>query len=563
MELIFIDDGSTNQSCINTIKILENKYSNVKTYFFEPGGSGSASRARNKGVYLSSSKYICYLDPDNEAIGDGYYELYKCIKEYDVDFVIGNIKLKNSSSTEYFDYYKEFIKVNNNKSISHNGREILLKTNFLAQSIQACIINKEYLFRNNLEMVDGAIGEDTLFFYEMIAKSKKVMAIDEYIHIYNTDVDNSLTNSISTSYFKKHLIAEKAKAKFLKDFNLYNKYKENLHDYYINRWIKSKLELVPKDKLNECEAIVSDIEALYSYIFTIIIPVFNTKYNLLQRCFNSLLRNTLFDKLEILIIDDGSDNIETIEYIKKLDSTYNNVKTYFFEQGGSGSASRPRNKGIKLSTTNYITFLDPDNEAFKEGYTELYEKMIKHKGDLIVGNIYFDDDKSRRINDYYTTALSVNPNTNIINDTRNLLIKSDFMAQSIQACLISKQLITENNLSMVEGSIGEDTLFFYELVLNAKKMLITDSIIHIYHRNNFNSILNKIDITYFEKILISEIEKNKLLKKSNLLDDYLKIRYRIHLNDYILSKVEYLNQNDRSKAEKIINTIENLNKNKL
>ena len=81
MELIFIDDGSTNQSCINTIKILENKYSNVKTYFFEPGGSGSASRARNKGVYLSSSKYICYLDPDNEAIGDGYYELF-CYWKY-------------------------------------------------------------------------------------------------------------------------------------------------------------------------------------------------------------------------------------------------------------------------------------------------------------------------------------------------------------------------------------------------------------------------------------------------------------------------------------------------
>ena len=68
MEILLIDDGSTDEETINTISDIKNKYTNVRTYSFTDGGSGTASRPRNKGIELATAKYVTYLDPDNEAI---------------------------------------------------------------------------------------------------------------------------------------------------------------------------------------------------------------------------------------------------------------------------------------------------------------------------------------------------------------------------------------------------------------------------------------------------------------------------------------------------------------
>lgn len=82
------------------------------------------------------------------------------------------------------------------------------------------------------------------------------------------------------------------------------------------------------------------------------------------------------------------------------------MTTYFFDQGGSGSAARPRNKGIEISKEPYVTYLDPDNEAISDGYAKLYEKIqqtdvdmafgailcVRHPRNLCVLDIYFKTD---------------------------------------------------------------------------------------------------------------------------------------------------------------------------
>ena len=69
--------------------------------------------------------------------------------------------------------------------------------------------------------------------------------------------------------------------------------------------------------------------------------------------------------MTVYLIDDGSTDENTIKIINKLANRYDNVKTFFFGDGGSGSAARPRNKGVEISTEPYITYLDPDNEAIR------------------------------------------------------------------------------------------------------------------------------------------------------------------------------------------------------
>ena len=101
--------------------------------------------------------------------------------------------------------------------------------------------------------------------------------------------------------------------------------------------------------------------------------------------------------MEIIIVDDGSTDNYTPMIVNRLVRENNNVKAYFYNDGGSGSASRPRNKGYELSTAPFITYLDPDNEAINDGYYHLYKEIENKEVDLVVGNMVKLDTKKRTL----------------------------------------------------------------------------------------------------------------------------------------------------------------------
>ena len=108
-------------------------------------------------------------------------------------------------------------------------------------------------------------------------------------------------------------------------------------------------------------------------LLSVIIPVYNAdKY--LKNTFDSLISQTVFQNLEIIIINDGStDNSRNI--CEEFQKNYDNAVLINQQNFGVSAA---RNAGIKISRGKYITFLDADD------YIEnnLYEKEL----DLIISN---------------------------------------------------------------------------------------------------------------------------------------------------------------------------------
>lgn len=75
IELILIDDGSTDQSA-KIIEEYRNTYPhNIKTVFQQNGG---VSKARNAGIQISTGRWILFLDADDYLTEDGV----KTIKAY-------------------------------------------------------------------------------------------------------------------------------------------------------------------------------------------------------------------------------------------------------------------------------------------------------------------------------------------------------------------------------------------------------------------------------------------------------------------------------------------------
>jgi glycosyltransferase involved in cell wall biosynthesis len=285
-----------------------------------------------------------------------------------------------------------------------------------------------------------------------------------------------------------------------------------------------------------------------NYEISVIIPVYNNGKYLLNKCFNSLKRSSIFEKMEIIMVDDGSTKSDTITTINRIEEEHPNVKVFFFKDSGSGSASRPRNKGVELATTDYITYLDPDNEAVNDGYASLLEVLKKDEGlDMVIGNMDKLDNIKKGAFNYYKIVTD-KVDDGIIDNPRQFLIDTNLRAQSIQALVVRKGVIVNNQLKMVENAGGQDTLFFQELLLKSRRTTVINKVIHIYYAAVSGSVTNTITKRFFEKFYTIEKERFPFLVKNDLLNVYMEKRFNFYFVNWYLKRINKINQEDHKES---------------
>ena len=112
----------------------------------------------------------------------------------------------------------------------------------------------------------------------------------------------------------------------------------------------------------------------------IIIPVYNTPLNDLERCLNSILNQTS-KNFTVYIIDDGS-NEDTKNYLDNYAKDKNNLIVTHIPNGGVSNA---RNLGLDLSPNDYIAFVDADDTISENFVRESYTLIKENDLDLIIG----------------------------------------------------------------------------------------------------------------------------------------------------------------------------------
>ncbi|MBX0357741.1 glycosyltransferase [Halobacillus sp. Nhm2S1] len=314
--------------------------------------------------------------------------------------------------------------------------------------------------------------------------------------------------------------------------------------YSIDRFEYNSINLIAEKPTSQQE-----------YDVTVIVPVYNNGKHLLNKCFQSLKRSSIFNQMEILLIDDGSTDPETIRTTNRLNDSFQNVNLYRFDDNGSGSASRPRNKGVKLATAPYVTYLDPDNEAVNDGYAELLAMMKQDDDlDIVMGNMIKLDNERRSTFDYHKIVTNCLNSEEII-DPKEFLKAVNLRAHSIQTMLMKKELIIDHNLEMIEKAAGQDTMFFQELLLNSKKTKVINLTIHIYYAAVEGSVTNTISKKFFEKYLTLEKERLPFLERYDLLDTYMEKRFTFYFKNWYLKRLNRISKGDQ---EESIDTLYNI-----
>lgn len=103
---------------------------------------------------------------------------------------------------------------------------------------------------------------------------------------------------------------------------------------------------------------------------SVIVPVYNT-VDLLQRCVDSIRRQT-YRNLEIILVDDGStDNSGALA--EKFALEDRRIRVFHKENGGSSSA---RNLGISKARGDFIGFVDSDDYIEPEMYERLLQVAV-------------------------------------------------------------------------------------------------------------------------------------------------------------------------------------------
>lgn len=113
---------------------------------------------------------------------------------------------------------------------------------------------------------------------------------------------------------------------------------------------------------------------------SIIIP-FKDSADLLSKCVSSILKKTSYQNYEILLVDNGSKEEKTKEYLKSIE---NNKKVKILQYDRPFNFSAINNFAAKEAKGEYLLFLNNDTEVISENWIE---EMLKCFEDEKVGAV--------------------------------------------------------------------------------------------------------------------------------------------------------------------------------
>ena len=223
------------------------------------------------------------------------------------------------------------------------------------------------------------------------------------------------------------------------------------------------------------------IKSSKSFLFSIIISIYNTeKY--LQDSINSLLKQSIgFKEIQIILINDGSTD-KSDEICESYKKKYP-INIVYIKINHMG-VSKARNIGLKYAKGNYINFLDSDDKwdenAFK--YVLLFLNLYKNIDILSCRIKYFEYSEKYHFLDYKFK------NTRIVNlDTEYYSIQLHASSSFIRYSSIKKINFDESLF------YGEDAKFISNILFKKRMLvLIRESIYYYRKRADSSSAIQKI-----------------------------------------------------------------------
>lgn len=297
-------------------------------------------------------------------------------------------------------------------------------------------------------------------------------------------------------------------------------------------------------------------------ILSISIAAYNAeKY--IADCLDSLCDESIIEKLDIIVVNDGSkDATEKItqKYVQKYPNSIRHVKK---ENGGWGSTV---NKGMELAEGKYFKLLDVDDWYFTENLNAFVEFLEKVDADIVLsafsmyddnlGRVYaekkypFEHGKIYNIDDVINTVSDIQMHGVAVNT--NIMKKAD--VHILEHCFYTDvQFVVENCCSADNITYFDKSIYKYRVGIDGQSISaagllkhmgdnkrVAERLINYMSENSFSEqkvkfLINRINysitLEYYTYIILNRHERKTKLKEMNSFVD----KYGI---DYVPSSTE-------------------------
>ena len=278
------------------------------------------------------------------------------------------------------------------------------------------------------------------------------------------------------------------------------------------------------------------------YLISFIVPVFNTGTNI-ENIVNSILKvsNTMDNILEIIVVDDGSDDQETLNSLKNI-SKLNDISV--IRQKNSGP-SASRNIGISNASGEWIGFCDSDDIIDSEHLLNTVKtiKMNNYKNSdmLVFGwSIRHNQDNKSTYRHINLEKQSITGENDIAQKTLKSL-SLDGRMYNLWNRLYRKNIIRDNNIKLDENlRFGEDLIFNLNFLLKSSRIDILDVAPYYTYISDSETSIVKTTKLNTEYRIKNARELDKFSKIANQHDNpYVQLVKARWLISFIMSSIQY------------------------
>ena len=293
-------------------------------------------------------------------------------------------------------------------------------------------------------------------------------------------------------------------------------------------------------------------------VLTILIPVYNTeKY--IKRCLDSVLLKETNDKVEVIVVSDGSKD-KSINIAKEYAEKYpNTLKIIEKENGGHGSTL---NKGLEIASGKYFRVLDSDDWFNSIDYIKYIKKLSKETADLVITN-YSQEHVYNGKSDYKKYELLEENKMYKFDEFDLSLLKGEYFVMATSTYKTS--LLKKSQLKLMEKTFYVDMQYNLIPIKEVETFTYYDLDIYRYFIgradqsvNTASMVKNKNDHEKVLKYMIDFYESQKP-ELSEIKKEYIKviINYTLFTHYNIFCRYAVNNKDSYNKIKSFDNYLKN------
>lgn len=348
----FVDDASTSDvggmlsACVNQ--------NDSRFVFVRRGNNGHISAASNSALALARGKFVAFLDHDDELHPSALAEMAAAIRNNpDAKFFYSDEDKLDRNARRFDPYFKPEFDI-----------DLLRGQNYISHFtvIDADLVREVGGFREGYE---GSQDHDLFLRCIERVKPDQIVHVPKVLYHWRAVEGSTATGVSAKSYATDAGL--RAVNDHLQRLSTGASAESLPHGHFRVRWpLPKKLPKV-----------------------SIIIPT-KDKAELLRRCVESIFEKSSYSAWEILIVDNGSSERSTLDYLKRV-SEYDQVRV--LRDDGPFNYSRLNNQAVGIATGSVLALVNNDIEVISDDWLEeLVSHAIRTDVGVVGAMLYYPND---------------------------------------------------------------------------------------------------------------------------------------------------------------------------